>query len=628
MASGARMAQAKRGATRTKIWTRRCAPLLCVFCELFVLSAVVSPSVAQQRREREPNSVYAARRAKLASQVNAPIVLWGLTGREESSQAYIFTQEEDFYYLTGHNEEGAGLIILPAVRTGQSGAAASDIQQETLFLPAKNPNKEKWNGVRMSPSDPGIQARTGFSSVQPFPEMRAALERIAKAYPTVETILPYEREGGGYPHERAVVDWIKTAIPQAKLEDMRSKIWALREIKSPSEIAFLTQAVNLSLDAHLAAMRMMHPGLYEYQVAAKMTEVHAMGGSETEGYAPIVGAGPNSTALHYDKLSRKIQDGDIVVLDVSAQFSGYSADITRTLPANGKFTPRQREIYEIVLGAQNAALAAIKPGMDYCQRGSKSVYKIAYDYINSHGKDLHGQPLGKYFIHGLGHHIGLNVHDPGDYCAPLEPGMVVTVEPGIYLPEENLGVRIEDDLLVTDSGYKLLSERLPRNPDEIENIMAEAGAQRSIGGESVESSAPRDASTDENAIRAQIARYAKSIDDLDLNLAAQVWWNSPEVSFIHPLGHDHGFEQIKQDIYQKIMGGLFSERHLSPHDVVIHLYGDSAVAEFYWDFNAKMKKDGSPVTTHGRETQVYERKEGQWRLVHVHYSGAVPDQRF
>src|SRR6202047_4207616 len=209
-----------------------------------------------------------------------------------------------------------------------------------------------------------------------------------------------------------------------------------------------------------------------------MVEVHAMGGSEAEGYAPIVGAGPNSTTLHYDKLSRKIEDGDIVVLDVGAQYAGYSSDITRTLPANGKFTPRQLEIYNIVLGAQNAALAALKPGMDYCPKGSKSVQKISYNYINSHGKDGHGEPLGQYYIHGLGHHIGLNVHDPGEYCKPLEAGMVVTVEPGIYIPEENLGVRIEDDVLITATGYKLLSERLPRDPDEIEKIMADAAKLR------------------------------------------------------------------------------------------------------------------------------------------------------
>jgi Xaa-Pro aminopeptidase len=225
-------------------------------------------------------------------------------------------------------------------------------------------------------------------------------------------------------------------------------------------------------------MRMMRPGLHEYEVAAKMVEVHAMGGSEAEGYAPIVGAGPNSTALHYDRLSRKIEDGDIVVIDVGAQYSGYSADITRTIPANGKFTPRQLEIYNIVLGAQNAALAALKPGMDLCQKDRKSLYKISYDYINSHGKDLHGKSLGQYYIHGLGHNLGLNVHDPGESCKPLEPGMVVTMEPGIYIPEENLGVRIEDDVLITDAGYKLLSERLPRDPVEIEKIMAQGAAQR------------------------------------------------------------------------------------------------------------------------------------------------------
>jgi len=161
------------------------------------------------------------------------------------------------------------------------------------------------------------------------------------------------------------------------------------------------------------------------------------------------------------------------VMDVGAQFSGYSADITRTIPANGKFTARQREIYDVVLGAQNAALAALKPGMTLCKSGDKSVYKVSYDYINSHGKDLHGKKLGQYYIHGLGHDIGLDVHDPGEYCKPLEPGMVVTMEPGVYIPEENLGVRIEDDVLITDSGYELLSERLPRDPAEIEKVMAE-----------------------------------------------------------------------------------------------------------------------------------------------------------
>lgn len=439
----------------------------------------------QQRREREPNSLYAERRAKLAAQVDSPVVLWGLTGREESSQSYVFAQEENFYYLTGHNEEGATLLILPhskSVSSNTTQESESAGLHETIYLPPKNPMKEKWNGVRMSPTDPGIEARTGFSSVRPFAELRAAVERLAKSYANFYTILPYEKELGGYPHEKEVVDWLQQVAPQAKLKDVRAQIETMRQIKSPGELAFLKQAIELSLDSHLEAMRRMRPGAYEYQIAARMEEVHQMGGSEAEGYAPIVGAGPNSTALHYDKLSRKIEDGDIVVLDVGAQYSGYTADITRTLPANGKFTPRQLEIYNIVLGAQNAAIAAIKPGMDLCRKSDKSLYKISYDYINSHGKDLHGKSLGQYYIHGLGHHIGLDVHDPGDSCKPLQPGMVITMEPGIYIPEENLGVRIEDDVLVTDTGYKLLSERLPRKPEEIEKIMADAAKQRAKQG--------------------------------------------------------------------------------------------------------------------------------------------------
>jgi Xaa-Pro aminopeptidase len=435
-------------------------------------------AVAQQRREREPNSVYAQRRAKLAASTDAPIVLTGLNGREVDSQNYVFAQEENFYYLTGHNEEGAGLILLPAA---DSKAKKDDFTgpREIFFLPEKNPAKEKWDGVRMAPSDPGIQARTGFADVRVFGEMRATIEKLAKSYPALYTILPYEKELGGYPHEKETVEWLKLAAPQASLKDIRENITQLRLIKSPSEITFLREAVDLSVEAHLAAMKMMRPGVWEYQVAAKMVEVHARGGSEAEAYAPIVGAGPNSTALHYDRLGRKIQDGDIAVLDVGAQYAGYAADVTRTLPANGKFTARQREIYDIVLGAQNAALAALKPGADMCRKGKNSLYKLAYDYINSHGKDQNGKPLGQYFIHGLGHNIGLNVHDPGDSCKPLMVGQVVTMEPGIYIPEENLGVRIEDDVLITESGYEMLSAKLPRSAEEVEKVMAEAAKERS-----------------------------------------------------------------------------------------------------------------------------------------------------
>ena len=170
-----------------------------------------------------------------------------------------------------------------------------------------------------------------------------------------------------------------------------------------------------------------------------------------------------------------MQSGDLVVIDAAGEYSMYASDITRTMPISGKFTARQREIYDIVLGAQKAAIAAFQPGKSHLSRNtSDSLYQVAYDYINSHGKDSHDEPLGKYFIHGLSHWVGLNVHDEGDYSEPLGPGMVFTIEPGIYIPEEKLGVRIEDMFLVENDGKLVrLSQDLPQSADEIERLMSQ-----------------------------------------------------------------------------------------------------------------------------------------------------------
>lgn len=432
--------------------------------------------VRAQFRQREPNSEYAARRARLRSEVDAPVVLFGYTGEENASEAYVFNQENNFYYFTGHNEEGAALLLVPDSATAKGWTGPKEI----FYLPSRNPAMERWNGPRLGPDDPGVQEKTGFADVRIFATVGADLRSLAKLYPNLYTLLPGRDDNAGYPHLRNWADWLAKNDPTAKLTQVEPKIGALRQIKSPGELALLTRAIELSVDAQLDAMRSMHPGLYEYQVAARMVEIHQAGGCETEAYSPIVGTGFNSTVLHYDKIGAHIEDGDIVVLDVGGQYSGYTADITRTVPANGKYTARQREIYDIVYGAQQAALAAIKPGMRLTRssQNENTLYKIAYDYINTHGKDLHGQPLGKYFIHGLGHHLGLDVHDAGDPGRPLEPGMVVTIEPGIYIPEEKLGVRIEDDVLITETGYKLLTARLPRDPAEIEKLMAEGKKQR------------------------------------------------------------------------------------------------------------------------------------------------------
>ena len=221
-------------------------------------------------------------------------------------------------------------------------------------------------------------------------------------------------------------------------------------------------------------MHAIKPGVTEREISALMQYEFGKRGCERPAYAPIVGSGFESTVLHYSEDSGTMKAGDIAVLDVGGEYSMYATDITRTLLVSGNFTARQREIYNIVLGAQQAAIAAFAPGKSTLKRDDpSSLFKIAYDYIDSHGRDRHGESLGKYFIHGLSHYVGLNVHDPGDYSVPLGPGMVFTIEPGVYIPEENLGVRIEDIFYVDRDGKLIkLSGALPSTAEDVETVMA------------------------------------------------------------------------------------------------------------------------------------------------------------
>jgi Xaa-Pro aminopeptidase len=265
---------------------------------------------------------------------------------------------------------------------------------------------------------------------------------------------------------------LKKLAPLASLSDFRNLLTRMRMMKTPGEIALIRKATDASVEAHLAALKAVKPGAWEYEVAARMMFEFQRLGCEWPAYPPIVGSGFYSTVLHYGQNSKQIAGGDLVVMDVAGAYGGYASDITRTLPASGTFTARQREIYEIVLAAADLAIAAAKPGVYLGRRGAKGLHELAYDYINSHGKDRNGDRLGKYFIHGLSHHVGLNVHDPADYNMPLQPGMIVTIEPGIYIPEENLGVRIEDIVLITETGCEVLSRKLPRKIEDIERAMA------------------------------------------------------------------------------------------------------------------------------------------------------------
>jgi Xaa-Pro aminopeptidase len=211
-------------------------------------------------------------------------------------------------------------------------------------------------------------------------------------------------------------------------------------------------------------------------VAGVIVEKLMEEGCERVSYAPIVGSGGKSTTLHYSENAATMKSGDVVVIDAAGEYSMYASDITRTLPVNGKFTARQREIYDIVLGAQRAAAAAFVAGKskinDPLHKQTDSLDQVAFAYINSHGKDVHGEPLGKYMVHGLGHLVGIDVHDPWDYSKPLDKGMVFTIEPGIYLPEEGIGVRIEDVFYVDANGKLVdLIADLPHEATDVEAAM-------------------------------------------------------------------------------------------------------------------------------------------------------------
>jgi Xaa-Pro aminopeptidase len=434
---------------------------------LLIFATVFFESPYLHARFRQPNSEYKARRDKLRSAVDGPVVLFGYTSRQYAGEVAVFFQEENFYYLTGYDEPDAALLLIPDAPNGKP----VEGPQEILYLPPRDPRVAKWEGPKLGPNDPDVSERTGFETVRPFADLKPTLANLAKTFPTFYTLLP-KGEENGYPHLTIWSEWVRAAVPNASVNDISPALTSLREVKSAGELALLEKAIDASIDAQLDAMKTIHPGLYEYQVAARMKMIHEMEGCSREAYSPIVGAGFFSTVLHYDRLDNEIKDGDVVVMDVGGEYGGYAADITRTVPANGKFTPRQREIYDIVYGAQSAVLEAIKPGV-YFHSGAGSLQDIAYNYINSHGKDKNGKPLGPYFIHGIGHGLGLDVHDPTDYNRPLQPGMVITDEPGIYIPEEDLGVRIEDDILVTSDGHQLLTARLPRSAEDVEKVMAE-----------------------------------------------------------------------------------------------------------------------------------------------------------
>ena len=448
-----------------KIVTRIC---FCWFLFCFSVSAL----------ERQPSSDYHARREKLAAKLEGGFALiFAPPEAEGPNDLYGYRPDDNFYYLTGWTEPGAALLVASA--SDAQGTSPARPYTEILFLPNRNYSQERWTGPKLGPDNPKAAAAAGVDQVDALDNLRTELVKLLPTGPPPRNARIFtDVPASGYDSNSTdPLNWLRNAnaFPVGvSFNDIRPLLASLRTIKDAGEIELIRKATNASVAAHFAAIRTISPGVTEREISALMQYEWGKRGCERPAYAPIVGSGFDSTVLHYSEDSATMQSGDLVVIDAAGEYSMYASDITRTMPISGKFTARQREIYDIVLGAQKAAIAAFRSGKSHLTRNKPdSLYDVAYEYINTHGKDSHGEPLGKYFIHGLSHWVGLNVHDEGDYSVPLGPGMVFTIEPGIYIPEEKLGVRIEDMFLVDNDGKLVrLSQDLPQSADEIEQLMS------------------------------------------------------------------------------------------------------------------------------------------------------------
>jgi Xaa-Pro aminopeptidase len=433
--------------------------------------AVFTTAPVVHALQKQPAGVYHARRVALGEQLRGGIAV--LFAAEEPLLDFMpYRQDSDFYYLTGWTEPGAALMVVgPAPNV-----ASPRAYREILFLPTRDLRMEKYTGVKLDAATPNAAAIAGVDAVEPMTELPAEMNRLIGADRRLLGniwVQPLAPQSGPLLAFTATMLGTGT-IPQG--HDVTDLTAQLRAEKDPGEIDLLKKASAASIAAQFAMMRAVRPGTTERAVAGLMTASWMEHGCERPSYAPIVGSGINSTILHYSANDRTMQDGDILLVDAACEYSMYASDITRTVPVNGHFTPRQREIYNIVLGAQQAAINAFVAGKstinDRDRQDPNSLDTAAYNYINTHGKDLHGQPLGKYWLHGLGHLVGIDVHDPAEYPAVLKPGMVFTIEPGIYIPEEKLGVRIECDFLVGADGKLIdLDAALPHTADEVEAAM-------------------------------------------------------------------------------------------------------------------------------------------------------------
>ncbi|MCC5854584.1 MAG: Xaa-Pro aminopeptidase [Idiomarina sp.] len=405
-----------------------------------------------------------------------------------------FRQDSDFWYLTGIAEPDAVLVI----QSGQSGQGgkSGEPPRSTLFVLPKDPTAEIWHGRRLGVEKAkAIAGVTQCFTLEELPEqLPALLDGFEHLYLAQQDNLWIE------PQVKVAMAALRSGRRQGKraprtVNDLNPLVHEQRLIKSPAEIALMKQACMISAQGMSRAMNFVEPEQFEYQVAAELHHEFVMHGASGPAYGTICGSGENACILHYTENSSRMTAGDLLLIDAGAEYAGYAGDISRTFPVNGRFSPSQRKLYQVVLAAHEAALAELKPGatLPAAYRAAVRVLTegmvklgILRGEVDSLIQDMAFRP---YFMHGLGHWLGLDVHDVGEYQQdgkprPLQPGMVLTIEPGLYIPADadvpesyrGLGIRIEDDILITETGFENLTAMVPKSIEGIEALMARGKA--------------------------------------------------------------------------------------------------------------------------------------------------------
>lgn len=396
---------------------------------------------------------------------------------------YPYRQHSDFYYLTGFEEPESVAVLLPKRKAGE-------------FILFNRPNdraEEIWTGARAGQKGARKQfaADESFSINDLSKKLPELLEGREALYYSLGTDLKFDQVL--LTAVNAIRGKIRNGVqPPLAFMDVTPTLHEMRLVKTNEEIAVMRKAAEITANAHTRAMQACHPGMYEYQLEAEILHEFQRSGAREVAYSSIVGAGANACTLHYTRNNQKIKEGDLVLIDAGCEYLNYAADVTRTFPANGRFSPEQRAIYEIVLAAQLAGIKAIRPGASF-----NAVQEVIVKIITKGLLDLgilkgklstliESQAYFPFYMHKSGHWLGLDVHDVGRYKIDgkwrrLQPGMVLTVEPGIYISADisgvakrwqNIGVRIEDDILVTKKGHEVLSGRAPKEIKDIERVMA------------------------------------------------------------------------------------------------------------------------------------------------------------